>query len=45
MMLWLVTFMSIIPVGVVMAHREHVSFMKLEEESIVEEEKAIEEIG
>jgi hypothetical protein len=45
MMLWLVTFMSIIPVGLVMAHRERVSFMKLEEESIVEEEKAVEEIG
>lgn len=45
MMLWLVTFMSIIPVGLIAAHREHVSFTKLEEESIVEEEKAIEEIG
>ena len=45
MMLWLVTFMSIIPVGAVMAHREHVSFVKLEEESIVEEEKAVEETG
>jgi uncharacterized protein (TIRG00374 family) len=44
MMLWLVTFMSIIPVGLVMAHRERVSFMKLEEESIVEEEKAVEAI-
>src|SRR5258708_28291110 len=43
MMLWLVTFMSIIPVGLVMAHRERVSFTKLEEESIVEEEKAVEQ--
>jgi uncharacterized protein (TIRG00374 family) len=45
MMLWLVTFMSIIPIGLVMAHRERVSFMKLEAESIVEEEKAVEKIG
>src|SRR5258708_20357980 len=33
MMLWLVTFMSIIPVGLFMAPRERLSFMKLEQES------------
>jgi glycosyltransferase 2 family protein len=39
MMLWLVTFMSIIPVGLFMAHRERLSFMKLEQESEEEESK------
>jgi hypothetical protein len=38
-MLWLVTFMSVIPVGLFLAHREHVSLRRLEEESIEEEEK------
>jgi hypothetical protein len=38
-MLWLVTFMSVIPAGLFLAHREHVSLTKLEEESIEEEEK------
>lgn len=33
MMLWLVTFMSVIPAGLVLAHREHVSLTRLEEES------------
>ncbi|HWX56764.1 MAG TPA: lysylphosphatidylglycerol synthase transmembrane domain-containing protein [Verrucomicrobiae bacterium] len=45
LMLWLVTFMSIIPAGLVLAQREHVSFMKLKEESVAEEEKAVEKIG
>ncbi|HEV2986897.1 MAG TPA: lysylphosphatidylglycerol synthase transmembrane domain-containing protein [Candidatus Angelobacter sp.] len=38
-MLWLVTFMSVIPAGLLLAHREHVSLTRLEEESIEEEEK------
>jgi glycosyltransferase 2 family protein len=42
-MLWLVTFMSVIPAGLICAHFERVSLMKLEEESIQEEEKALEE--
>lgn len=33
MMLWLVTFMSVIPAGLLLAHREHVSLTRLEEES------------
>lgn len=33
MMLWLVTFMSVIPAGLVLAHREHVSLTRLEKES------------
>ncbi len=37
-MLWLVTFMSVIPAGLLLAHREHVSLIKVEEESIEEEE-------
>ncbi len=37
-MLWLVTFMSVIPAGLFLAHREHVSLIKVEEESIEEEE-------
>ncbi len=43
MMLWLVTFMSIIPVGLFLTHFEHVSLRKLRDESQVEEEKALEE--
>ncbi len=42
-MLWLVTFMSVIPAGLLLAHREHVSITRLEEESIKEEEKAVHE--
>jgi len=41
MMLWLVTFMSVIPAGLVLAHFERVSFTKLEAESIEEEKKAL----
>ncbi len=40
-MLWLVTFMSVIPAGLILAHFERVSFTKLEAESKVEEEKAL----
>lgn len=42
-MLWLVTFMSVVPAGLILAHFERVSLVKLEEESLVEEEKALEE--
>jgi glycosyltransferase 2 family protein len=41
-MLWLTTFMSVTPAGLLMAHSEHVSLTKIEEES-QEEEKAAEE--
>lgn len=40
-MLWLVTFMSVIPAGLFLAHREHVSLRRLEAES----EREIEESG
>jgi hypothetical protein len=40
-MLWLVTFMSVTPVGLILAHSEHVSLTRLEEESLEEEEKAL----
>ena len=36
-MLWLVTFMAIAPLGLFLAHREHVSLRKVEEESHVED--------
>ncbi|HET6936450.1 MAG TPA: UPF0104 family protein, partial [Candidatus Angelobacter sp.] len=42
-MLWLVTFMSVIPAGLVLAHFERVSILRLEQESQAEEEKALEE--
>jgi uncharacterized protein (TIRG00374 family) len=42
-MLWLVTFMSVVPVGLVLAHFERVSLTRLEEESLKEEEKALDE--
>jgi hypothetical protein len=32
-LLWLVTFVSVTPAGLVLAHREHVSLRKLSEES------------
>lgn len=41
-MLWLTTFMSVTPAGLLMARSEHVSIMKIEQES-QEEEKALEE--
>lgn len=40
-MLWLVTFMSVIPAGLILAQFEHVSFIKAEKESLEEEEKAL----
>jgi len=39
MLLWLVTFVACIPVGLVLSHFEHVSLRKLTEESQLEEEK------
>jgi hypothetical protein len=45
MMLWLVTFMSVIPAGLILAHFERVSLTKLEAESQEEEKKALEESG
>ena len=39
MMLWLVTFMSVIPAGLLLARNEHVSIIHLEKESVQEEEK------
>jgi hypothetical protein len=37
-MLWLTTFMSVIPAGLALARSEHVSLTKVEEESLVESE-------
>lgn len=42
-MMWLVTFMSVVPAGLILAHFERVSLAKLEAESQEEEEKALEE--
>jgi glycosyltransferase 2 family protein len=42
-MLWLVTFMSVTPAGLVMARSEHVSLMQVEEESLEEEQKVLRE--
>jgi hypothetical protein len=39
MLLWLVTFMSVVPVGLALARREHLSLKKLSEESSQEEEE------
>jgi hypothetical protein len=39
-LLWLVTFMSCVPVGLVLAHREHLSLRKLSQQSANEEEQA-----
>ena len=36
-MLWLVTFMTVTPLGLVLAHREHVSLTRISEESVAEE--------
>ena len=33
MLLWLVTFMSVVPLGLIIAHFEHVSLRKVSEES------------
>jgi glycosyltransferase 2 family protein len=40
-MLWLVTFMSVIPVGLILAHFQRISLLKVEKESLEEEEKAL----
>jgi hypothetical protein len=39
-MLWLVTFMSVIPMGILLAKFEKISFLRLSEESSQEEEEA-----
>jgi uncharacterized protein (TIRG00374 family) len=39
MLLWLVTFMAVIPVGLILAHREHLSLRKLEAEAEEEEKQ------
>jgi glycosyltransferase 2 family protein len=40
-MLWLVTFVAVIPAGLLLAHREHLSIRKLSEESHHAEETAV----
>lgn len=40
-MLWLVTFTAVVPLGLLLAHRERLSFRKLSEESQVAEESAV----
>jgi hypothetical protein len=40
-MLWLVTFVAVVPIGLVLAHRERLSLRKLSEESHHEEELQI----
>jgi uncharacterized protein (TIRG00374 family) len=42
-LLWLVTFMACIPVGLALAHREHLSLRKISEESRQEQEEEGEE--
>jgi uncharacterized protein (TIRG00374 family) len=42
-MLWLVTFVSVVPAGLVLAHFERLSLIKLEQESTEEEERALEQ--
>jgi len=39
-LLWLITFMSCVPVGLAFARREHLSLRKLSEQSAQEEEQA-----
>jgi uncharacterized protein (TIRG00374 family) len=41
-MLWLVTFVAVVPVGLVLAHRERLSLRKLSKESQQEEEMGVE---
>jgi uncharacterized protein (TIRG00374 family) len=38
-LLWLVTFMAVIPIGLVLAHREHVSLRKMSHEAHEEEHR------
>jgi glycosyltransferase 2 family protein len=40
-MLWLVTFVAIVPIGLVLAHRERLSFREMSEESHKQEEVAV----
>ncbi len=40
-MLWLVTFVAVVPIGLILAHRERLSLRKLSEESQVAEETAV----
>jgi len=40
-MLWLVTFVAVVPLGLILAHRERLSLRKLSEESQVAEETAV----
>ena len=40
-MLWLVTFVAVVPVGLVLAHRERLSFRELSEETQKQEEVAV----
>jgi hypothetical protein len=42
-MLWLVTFMSVIPAGLVVAHFERISILRVERESQQEEEQTLKE--
>jgi hypothetical protein len=44
-MLWLVTFMSVIPAGILLARFEKVSFLRLSEESSQEEEEVEAEVA
>lgn len=39
MMLWLVTFVACVPIGLIFARREHLSLRKLTEESSIEEQQ------
>lgn len=41
LMLWLVTFMAVVPLGLFLAHRERISFRKLAEETHREEEASV----
>jgi hypothetical protein len=40
-MLWLVTFVAVIPTGLLLAHRERLSLRQLSEESHHEEAEAV----
>lgn len=40
-MLWLVTFVAVVPIGLILAHRERLSLRKLSEESHHEEQVAV----
>ena len=42
-MLWLVTFMSVVPAGLIVAHFERISILRVERESQQEEEQALKE--